>query len=237
MKTESKANGSNYFEQNALKNPQFFANLAVFAIISNLLYLASIWFLPIFSEFSLTGDYISELALGRYGFVQIAAFFISGLGIIGLAYAVQKLTTDSWGNFIGLLLIAIYGIGAIIVAIFPTDRIESVADIWSLSTNGMIHSITAFIGSISILLAMIILSWKFRKDARWRSLVVWSALLSTAAFSLSFAQTASPLVGLMQRFLATVISLWLILTAFRVRSIALSGKENDGREDGQFQIA
>jgi hypothetical protein len=228
VKTEITTDIRNQSRQTVLQKPQYLSMLADFAVAGQILFLASVWLLPIVSEFSLTGDYISELVLGSYGFVQIAAFFIAGFGILGIAYAVGKLTTDSWGNFIGSLLIAVYGIGAIIAAIFPTDRIDSAADIWNLSTNGMIHSVTAFISTVSILLAMIILSWKFRKDARWRSLVVWSALLSTAAFSLSFAQSAGPRVGLMQRFLSTVVSLWLIMTAFRARSIALSEKENDG---------
>ncbi len=197
--------------------------LAVFAIAGQVLFLASAWLLPAISEFGLMGDYISELALGRYGFVQMAAFIISGLGLLGLAYTLGKLTTASWGN--GSLLIAIYGAGAIVVAIFPTDRIDSAADIWNQSTTGLVHATTALIGSLSILLAMFILSWKFRKDPRWRSLVIWSALLFCGAFTLLFAQSEGPRVGLMQRLLATIISAWLIRVAIRARSIAKgSGK-------------
>lgn len=225
MRAEDIGGVQGNFRDAVVGHSEVLTSLAVFAITTQILFLASAWLLPAVSEFDLMGDYISELALGRFGFVQIAAFFISGLGLLALAYAFGKLTTNSWGNVIGSVLIAIYGVGAIIVAIFPTDRIDSAEDIWNLSMSGTIHTLTALIGSLSILLAMFILSWKFRKDPRWRPLVIWSALLFCGAFSLSFAQSEGPRVGLMQRFLTTIISGWLIMVAFRARSIAASAKE------------
>ena len=59
--------------------------------------LASAWLLPFASEYSLIGDNISEMALGRYGFVQTTAFLISGLTTVGLAFAIQQLTIELVG--------------------------------------------------------------------------------------------------------------------------------------------
>jgi len=227
VSTERLTNINDDFSNAVLEHSGLLRVFSAFAIAGQVIFLASAWLLPAVSEFSLMGDYISELALGRYGFVQIAAFTISGLGLLALAYTLGKLTTNSWGNLIGSVLIAVYGVGSIVVAIFPTDRIESAADIWNQSTTGLVHASTALIGSLSILLAMFILSWKFRKDPRWRSLVIWSALLFCGAFSLLFAQSEGPRVGLMQRLLTTLISGWLIMIAFRARSIAASAKENN----------
>jgi hypothetical protein len=66
--------------------------LARFAVLSQVLLLASAWLLPIWSGFGLIGDHISELALGRYGFVLSAAFLVAGLGTLGLAYAIRRAT-------------------------------------------------------------------------------------------------------------------------------------------------
>jgi hypothetical protein len=101
---------------------------AVFAIVSQVVFLGSAWLLPLASEYRLVGDNISELVLGRYGWVQTVAFVISGLGIIGLAYPIYRLTSGARGSIVGPLLIGIYGFGAVVVAIFPTDRIDSKAD-------------------------------------------------------------------------------------------------------------
>jgi hypothetical protein len=164
-------------------------SFAVFAIVGQLILMASAWLLPLVSEYRLVDDNISELSIGRYGFVQTLAFVISGLGVIGLAYAIRRLTIGSRGSFLGLLLIGIYGIGALVVAIFPTDRIDSEADVWSQSATGWIHTITAFVAYLSAIVGMFVLTWTFARDPRWRPIVVWSALLAGAAFALLFVQT------------------------------------------------
>jgi hypothetical protein len=97
--------------------------LATLAVIGETVLLASAWLLPLGSEHRLVGDNISELALGRFGFIQTLAFVISGLAVIGLAYTIHQLTRGSLGSFLGSLLIGIYGVAGLVVAIFPTDRI------------------------------------------------------------------------------------------------------------------
>jgi hypothetical protein len=46
--------------------PQF----AIFAVVGQLILLASAWLLPAVSEYHLVGDNISELVIGQYGFVR-----------------------------------------------------------------------------------------------------------------------------------------------------------------------
>lgn len=202
--------------------PQRLALLAVLAIVGQIILLASAWLLPGVSEYSLMGDNISELVLGRYGFVQTLAFLIAGIGTLGLAFAIRELTAGSWGSLTGSLLIGIYGAGAILSAIFPTDPINSPTDVWPQSTTGTIHIIVSIISFLCIIVGMFVLAWTFSRQARWRSLSpwFWSATLPGSALSLFFAQAEGPWGGLLQRLLVTAISIWLILVALRVRSIA-----------------
>jgi Protein of unknown function (DUF998) len=104
----------------------------------------------------------------------------------------------------------------------PTDRIDSPTDVSSQSTMGWIHSLTALLSYLCVIVGMFILTWTFARDVRWRSLVVWSSLLAGAALSLLFVQAEGSWVGLMQRLLITAISGWLMMVAIRVRSIALA---------------
>jgi hypothetical protein len=218
-----KNNITDQSQQTVLPHPQRLSLLAVLAIAGQVVLLASAWLLPIVSEYSLIGDNISELVLGRYGFVQMAAFLVAGVGTLGLAFAIRELTEGVWGSLTGSLLIAVYGAGAILVAIFPTDPINSPADVWSQSTTGTIHSFVALVSFVCAVVGMFILThWTFMRAARWRSLLPWLALLPAGAFSLIIGQTQGPHVGLLQRMLVTIISAWLILVAFRTRSIAAS---------------
>jgi len=198
--------------------------LAVLAVVGQLVLLASAWLLPAISEYHLVGDNISELAIGQYGFVQTLAFVISGLGVLALAYGIHRVTAGIRGSLLGSVFIGIYGVGALVVAIFPSDRINSKADVWTQSTTGWIHSITAFVAYLSVITGMLVLTWTFARDMHWRSLVVGSALLAGAALALLFVQSEGPWVGLMQRLMIAAISGWLILVALRVRSVAAASQ-------------
>lgn len=215
----------NHIENTRITTP-YLSRLSVFAIAGQVFLAANAWLLPVVSEFSLLGDNMSELVLGRFGWVQTASFVVAGLGTLGLAYALRQTINHSRGALIAILLIAVNGVGLIFVALFPTDRIDSPADVWSQSTTGMIHISVSIISFISIIVAMFVLTWKFAKDARWRSLTVWSGLFSSAALPLFLGQGEGPWVGLLQRLLVAAISGWLIMTAFRVRSIAAEARKD-----------
>ena len=129
---------------------------ALLAVVGQIVLLGSAWLMPLASEYGLVGDNISELVLGRYGWVQTLTFVISGLGIIGLAYAIYRLTSGARGSRLGPLLIGIYGFGAVVVAIFPTDRIDSRADVYSQSVFGWIHSLTAAVCFLCVVVGMFV---------------------------------------------------------------------------------
>jgi hypothetical protein len=201
------------------------ALLASTAIVGQIVQLASALILPLFSEFSLIGDNISELVLGRYGAVQTLAFLVAGATTLGLAYMIRQLTMGTWGSGVGSLLVAVYGIGAILVAIFPTDRVDDPEDLTSLSTTSLIHSGVALVSFICMIVAMVVLTRTFLLEPRWRaSLSRWIVLFPCAAFSLLLGQSEGTWVGLMQRLLVGVISAWMIVVAIRGRTIAASGE-------------
>jgi DNA-binding MarR family transcriptional regulator len=110
--------------------------------------------------------------IGRYGLVLTLALGISGLGVIGLSHAIRQLTAGCRGSFVGSLLIGVYGLGGLVVAIFPTDRIDSRTDVVSQSTTGWIHSLTSLVSYLCVIVGMFILTWTFAHQERWQSLVV-----------------------------------------------------------------
>lgn len=214
-------------QRTTLHHPARLSALAMLAIVGQLFLLASAWLLPLVSEYTLVGDNISELVLGQYGFVQTLAFLIAGVGIIGLAYAICRLTVGTWGSLTGALLIGAHGVGALLVALFPTDRIDTPADVLAQSTTGMIHSLVALGSFVCVVVGMVVLAWTFSRAGRWRDITPWAALLATGGVSLLLGQIvtpSSPWVGLLQRMFVTVIAGWMILVAFRVRALATAAE-------------
>lgn len=195
-------------------------SLATLAIIGQVALLASALLLPLFSEYRLLGDNISELVLGRLGWVQTLAFVIAGIGTLALAYAVRQLSAGTWGSRVGTLLIGIYGVGAILVAIFPTGRIDHPDDVWAQSTTGLIHVAISTVSFVCMIIAMFVLFRTFSLDPRWWPLTPWIILCPCAAFSLMLGQAEGPWVGLLQRLLVGVIAAWIVIVALRVHTLA-----------------
>lgn len=194
--------------------------LVVAGIVGHVFSIATAWLLPLVSEYTLFGDNISELAIGRYGYVQTAAFFAVGLGSLALAVAIRRATRGSWGSRAASVLVAFYGVGPIVAAVFPTDRVDSVADLQSLSVVMAIHIGSALVAFLSAVAGMFVLTRTFKRDPRWRTL--WPASLALACVTLImlFLQQEGPMVGLYQRLLTGTATLWLMLVAARLWSLA-----------------
>ena len=206
----------------AVRPRGYLLTLARLAIGGQVVFLASVLLLPSVSEYSLVGDHVSELALGRYGVVQTVAFVIVGLATLALAFAIRTLTRGLRGSLVGSLSIALNGAGAILAAIFPTDRIDSPTDVWSQSPTGLIHVGVSIASFLCVVLGMLVLTWTFARAVRWRSLALWSGLLASGALALMFVQAEGPRVGLMQRLQVGVTATWMIVVATRVHALATS---------------
>jgi hypothetical protein len=213
--------------QTELPNEPRFVTLATLAIVAQVLLLTSAWLLPTVSEFSVIGDNISELVLGHFGVIQTAAFLFVGVVTVGLAYAIRHFTAGLRGSWAGSLLVALNGIGLILIAFFPTDRIDTPADVWAQSTTGTIHLIVSIVTFLCIIVGMFVLTWTFARSEQWRSLALASGLLASGSLALFFVQSEGPWVGLMQRLLVLLIESWLMLVAFRIRSLAKSAEVSE----------
>jgi hypothetical protein len=219
MKSESMGDIRHQAQQTDLQHPQWLPLLAALAIVGQVVLLASAWLLPFVSEYSLVGDNISELVLGRYGFVQTIAFLLAGAGTLALAFAIRKVTIGAWQSLTGSLLVGVFGAGAILSAIFPTDRVDSQADVWSQSTTGLIHSFVFLVSILCMLVAMYVLTRTFMEKPRWRSLARWLMFFPAGTLALFVVQGQGPLVGILQRALITIVAAWQILVALKIRSL------------------
>jgi hypothetical protein len=91
--------------------------------------------------------------------VQTLAFLVAGFGTLGLAYAMRKLIAHSRASTIGISLLAVYGVGALLVAIFPTERVDGPADVWPQGIVSTIHIVASFVSFIGLTIAMLVCAW------------------------------------------------------------------------------
>jgi hypothetical membrane protein len=194
--------------------------LAAVAIVGLAFFAATALLLPLISEYSLTADHISELAIGRYGYIQTAAFFAAALGSLALALGVREATRGSWGSRLGSALVGLYGVGLILAGVFPTDEIDPAGRVETPTIVGAIHIVVSALTFVFGIAGMFVLSRTFKRDARWRPYWPVSLALSFVALIGFFLQNAGPWVGLSQRIFIGTVVLWQVLVAIWLRYIA-----------------
>ena len=162
----------------------------------------------------------SAYAVGPNSFLMTSAFFSMGLASFALVVALHRALPGQARSRIGLVLLGAWAIGVLIAMIFPMD-----ADGAPETLSGMIHQSTGPLTFLTLTLGMILLSWRFRQDAKWRPLYRTALALSLVmlvAFLATFIGfvTGAGFLGLTQRIaLATAVT-WMLLTAVHLRSLA-----------------
>lgn len=156
---------------------------------------------------------ISELALGRDGWLMNLAFCAAGTGMLCLATLHRRLVADS---IAAPVLLALGSLLTFASAVFHADPTGQT------TRHGQIHQTVGIVSFVCVIAAMFVSSRRFRRDPASRRLarptLIW-ACLAVAAFFLIPA-LGNPLFGLAQRiFIATWLT-WLLTTAAHARTLA-----------------
>jgi hypothetical protein len=166
-----------------------------------------------------TWRFVSEYALGPFGFVMTVAF-------LAIAAASAALVTLMWGQArtatgrIGAVLAAISGLGMLISAAFPTDPITTPADEFTLS--GTLHAVG---GQLNLTpFAILFLTIGLRRARDWRPVLpaLWAIVAVALAVTVGFIATAATasdgfgpgvLTALLGRGMLAAYLAWVILAA------------------------
>jgi hypothetical membrane protein len=161
---------------------------------------------------------VSELAVGRDGWIQVSAFVVLGVGLLALQHGLWRRLRATLLSRVGLVLLALCAAATFVAAAYPTDLKGSVMH----TVSGDIHAWMASVGYSCLILGSLLLSIHFRHDEHWRSYHRPSlalALLGTAASIVMALTTHTDFLGLTQRVMAVPLLLWVLLTALRLYSL------------------
>jgi hypothetical protein len=166
---------------------------------------------------------ISELAVGRYGYLQISAFVALGLSLLALPAGLWRRLRSTLVSRAGLCLIAFGGVSSFVAAAFPTDlRDAAVATV-----NGQIHATIASAGYACLITAMLLLSLHFRGDLRWRPIHLPASVLTLAGIAALVSLAAvgnSDIAGLVQRLMVVPLLSWVMLTGVHAMRVSAAGR-------------
>jgi alpha-beta hydrolase superfamily lysophospholipase len=149
--------------------------------------------------------FISEYAVGDFGWIQTMAFFV--LGISGF-FLIAALYTNIKTSIISVVAFSFWCIGVFLIAIYPTDLAEAIP-----TKTGSIHVFAAQFAFINLGATMILWGFNFRKNKHWEKMAIVSWLFGTVSLLILIALVFSPvsLKGLVQRILFMWDLSWLIL--------------------------
>ena len=139
-----------------------------------------------------TWRFVSEYALGPFGFVMTVAF-------LAIAAASAALVALIWGQArtvtgrIGAVLAAISGLGMLISATCPTDPITTPADEFTLS--GTLHAVGGQLNFTPF--AILFLTIGLRRAHDWRPVLpaLWAIVAVALAVTVGFIATAATATG------------------------------------------
>ena len=218
------------------------STIALFGFAYFVIVVVTLYFLnPAYDLFrSFEGNY----DLGSYEFLVASTFFGLGLGSLALVIGLYQGMSRSVGSWIGLLLLGIWSVGILIAGIFPANEGGStvphmttilIAGIFPVeveaypeTTFSFIHILAILGAFFSLTIAAILLSWRFKREERWRSTYRFSLPLALVMIAASILVFQAIILGFHTEFhgfslkLLTFTSLfWLFLIATRLRFVVI----------------
>lgn len=191
-----------------------FALVSIFSGALFVLLLCSLHLLQ--PEFDPTWRFISEYALGDFGWMMHLAFGLLALAQISVAITIFPHIRTVTG-YIGLVILGISAIGVIIAGIFVTDPISVSPD--DATFSGSMHSIGAMLDYTPLAALLISLSlcrldvWRPMKRVMLTTAMI--AIVAMLVFVLQFPQDGQfgpeVLAGMFGRFLILAEITWLIV--------------------------
>jgi len=183
--------------------------------------------------FSIDRHAISVLSLGDFGWVQIAAFIITGLMAIACAVGIRRTLQGNRGGTWGPLLIGAFGAGMIAAGIFTTDpgfgfppgAPEGMPT--SFSWHAMVHSLAFFVSFISLTISGFVFARRFAsvKKKGWAIYCALIGITTPTLIMLGMSKAVSTGVA----FFADGILVWIFVSL-----IALQLKQELNKQEGKI---
>jgi hypothetical protein len=162
----------------------------------------------------------SALALGPYGYLQVANFVFFGGCLISFGLGLQRgVRAGGRTSWVGPALVIIAGIAMLLLGFKADPRTSGLPQSW----YGRIHALAFFVVALAILAAYFVLWRRLRRDSLWSgygSYTLISGVLCTILLFMSFTDLIIP--GQVAFYLFLVVMLaWIEVIAIRLRSIAM----------------
>jgi len=188
------------------------AAIAYFAVAAVATHLVS-------PQYDLIRDYISDYAVGPWGWIYDSAFIASCIGTIALAVALWQAAPRPALSRAGAVLLVVVGLTYAIDFVFPTEILAPGQP--PHTTVGVIHLADAFVGWVAFVIAAFLITGRLKHDAffaRRHGLLLalsWIALLLLVAL-IAVVGARLPIGGLTEKAFILDRNIWALVLAVAV---------------------
>jgi len=158
----------------------------------------------------------SDLAVGPYGYVMAVNFVNRGIFSLLFLYGLTKALPSRAGTGTGLGLFGIWAVGALVLAVSPTD-VSGPATV-----HGVLHLVVATLAFLGAALGALSLSQTFRRDPSLEALGRYALPLAVLALVFFFAlyggtvvfpHAAAKVGGLVERVFIGLVLAWMLVVS------------------------
>jgi hypothetical protein len=152
---------------------------AVTSLAAAALFLGLLAFLQVIKpEFDPSWRFVSEYAIGDYGWIMTMAFIFLGISCASLVMAIRS-HVNTTGGKIGLILLLVVAASLVAAGVFVADPITATSD--QLTMHGTLHGVAAMIGIPGLPIAAVLISRGLVRNQSWFSAkrtLLWTAHLT-----------------------------------------------------------
>jgi hypothetical membrane protein len=162
--------------------------------------------------------FLSEYAVGRFGILMTASFFLQALISLALVIGLFRDVRHSGSLLAGCAFLTVAAVALAVAGVFPTDLS---GDSSRVTTRvGMVHQSAGTLSFLSRIVAFLALSRAYRFDQHWQTIAPAAHRLAVAFLVLFFTfvlMVRWELGGLAQRGTVAAGLLWMCLSGLRLR--------------------
>lgn len=164
-------------------------------------------------------SHMSQFANSQFALFWVFAIYSFILGTSLLIWALKPCLRACRSKRAGLVLLWLAGLGAIVLAAFPTDAV------YPLTIRGIIHDNAALMTFVLLGAAMVVLAPAFRASPDFAAFARTSLVLGilvTVSWMVYLATTLGDMAvrGPVQRVLVGLIVAWFTMLALRIRRLS-----------------
>lgn len=174
-------------------------------------------------------NFVSQLATGQGGWVQVANFIVCGLLVLGFAVGLRRALVGARASVVAPVLLGAFAVALLVAGVFVTDPALGYPPGAQVvhTPHGLIHGLAGLAAFTLLAAASFAMAWRFARDPGSGGWTLYSALtgllivvcfIASNTFSVMDAQGSLPNAptGFVQRLAIIGGWSWITMVALRL---------------------